>query len=67
MDFEQAKAKIRPILKRQHERDILRNFVQTRLGVLPTIHYDKVSELHFPVPDMTNSSPLPPGATPHSP
>lgn len=66
MDFEQAKSKIRPILLRQHERKILRDFVQTRLGVLPTIHYDKVSELHFPVPNMTNSSPLPPG-TPHSP
>jgi len=59
-EFAQAKAEIRPILLRQHEREILRNFVTSRLGQPPKIYYGMVSQLQFPVPDMTNSSPLPP-------
>ncbi len=62
--FDQAKAEIRPILVRQHERDILRNFVTSRLGSAPVIHYNLLSQLHFPVPNMTNSSPLPPNMRP---
>lgn len=66
MEFEQAKVRIRPILMRRHEREILENFVLSRLGELPMIHYDRLSELRFPVPDMSQSSPLPPGM-PHTP
>jgi len=65
-EFEQAKAEIRPILVRRHEREVLRSFVVSRLGQPPKIHFDLLSQLKFPVPDLSNSSPIPPGVH-HSP
>ncbi len=59
-EFIQAKADIRPMLVRQHELEVMRNYVVSRLGKPPAIHYDLLSDLRFPTPNMTNSSPLPP-------
>ncbi len=57
MEMEQARHTIGPILKREHEREILREFVESRLDRPPVIHWEYVDRLQFPQRSTTPDSP----------
>ncbi len=47
-NFEQAKAKIEPILQDRHRIDALRQYVESHLGSAPKIHWKYLDRLYFP-------------------
>ena len=57
LEFEYAKAQIRPILIRTHKEQSLRTYVDSRLGGSPKINWDRLGDLYFqPVPPPDFSS-----------
>jgi len=54
--YEKARLKIRPMLKKQHQENARREFVEGYLGKAPTIHLDLLSKLYrkdIPEPDFS--------------
>ena len=59
LDFGQATAKIKPILMRDHQRQLLRAFVDARLSEAPKIHWEYMDKLYFVRPGGPTEPPLP--------
>ena len=59
LDFGQAAAKIKPILMRDHQRQILRAFVDARLSEAPKIRWEYLDKLYFARPGGPTLPPLP--------
>jgi parvulin-like peptidyl-prolyl isomerase len=56
IDFEQAKPVIKPKVAARHKDKVRREFVESRLGAPPIIHWERVRDLYFkkiPPPDFS--------------